>query len=947
MKRHLLASLAMAILAVVACKREKDQPTPDPDEEHGDLVAIEFQAKMPRVKVDTKSEIGSLENKWHPKQDLYIYGIARQGMDAQAPVTAPLDFTEGTGIFIDNKLITLPEDFDYDVIVSQTVNVYRVMPDGESLGIPYFYDDEHRRYEFYGYYADDAWLGPAMRTKDNQTDSLTNNGNKVPIPEISESGITLPVKINGSQDLLLARTSKDLDNDDAKLNLSRLYSAYSARRGVVPNLIFEHQLARFNIYVRVGDDQAEHLTLSTLAIETYTEGTLHIANTEQYGNPPYLEVNREGERPFLGVWDGTFGAAHKQLDSSIPAEGSRYQLPLVTRSGWVDSEVGTIMVMPGEEMYKIRVGLRQAGYKDGQEFLNEFVFSFDDLLLPSQDPKGSGGTPDPEVLDTKAEPGHQYDLNVVVYGVQKMNITASLSEWADGGSFIVDEDKEASIILALDTPDDPKFGKGTKDNPIDLDLTDSEEYELRATTLPKDKEIHYSSYRPDIVAVTDNGRIIPISRGKTYLSLSIDPFPSYPYGGYRRVWVQVTGEAPTDHLMVTVPESLNMTIGQPSVAINPVVTCDGAVVDGCTMTYTSTDDSVVFVDEGGNLTAIGEGDAIVLVKAHKYAYIDYTAAIQVRVTRPWLEIDLISGEEMNIRVGGEYGKIEWGIHDNLGLPVPEEAYIIELVSSDPTIAAVDTDGTVIPVSHGHVTVTITATITDEYRDKYFGTSADVSVTVAKQPQVEVILAQTYILKTYGDEPFALNELGIATTDPEGATLEWSVTPNNGVCTLDENGVITIIGVGTTYITVGATLDSYLPAIQKNIVFTVERATTEIQVEHEITMEWTSATDAPSTNLNAWIAGGGFLSYQVVDGADNLRVYPDGTMVALKNEDYDAKVMIYAAQSENYKGTSTEVIVHIRAFGGGQGGDDPGETDDPGDTDENPDTDDNTEDNNNN
>lgn len=912
MKRHLLASLALVALALVACKRESDKPTPDPDDEHGDQVAVGFNAQMPRVRLDTRSEIGALENKWHPKQDLYVYGIARQGQDSQAPVTAPLDLTEETGRFIDNKLITLPESFDYDVIVAQTVYVYRVMPDGESLGIPYFYDDEHRRYEFYGYYADDAWLGPAMRTKDNTTDSLTNNGNKVPMPVVSESGITLPVKINGSQDLLLARTSKDLDNDDAKLNLGRLYSAYSARRGVTPNLIFEHQLSRFNVYVRVGDDQAEHLTLSTLAIETYTEGTLHIANTDQYGNPPYLEVNREGERPFVGVWDGTFGAAHKQLDSSIPAEGSRYQLPLVTRSGWVDSEVGTIMVMPGEEMYKIRVGLRQAGYKDGQEFMNEFVFSFDDLLLPSQDPKGSGGTPDPEVLDSKAEAGHQYDLNVVVYGVQKMNITASLSEWADGGSFIVDEDKEAEIYLALDTPGDPKFGKGTKDNPIDLDLTDSEAYWLNATTQPKDKEIHYSSYRNDIVTVSQTGVITPISRGKTYLSLSIDPFPSYPYGGYRRVWVQVTGEAPTDHLLVSVPESLNMTIGQPSVAINPVVTCDGELVDGCTMTYTSTDDSVVFVDAGGNLTAIGEGDAIVLVKAHKYAYIDYTAAIQVHVTRPWLEIDILSGEEMNIRVAGDNGKIEWGIHDNLGLPVPEEAYIMELVSSDPTIAAVEPDGTVIPVAHGQATITLTATITEEYRDKYFGTSTSVTVIVSKQPQVVINLTQTYILKAYDDEPFDLNELGIATTEPEDATLGWGMPLNNGVGVLN-GSVVTIVGVGTTSITVSATLDTYLPAIQKNIVFTVERAVTEIQVEHEVTMTWTSATDAPSMSLNAWIAGGGFLTYQVVDGADNLRVYPDGTMIALKNEDYDARVMIYAAQSENYKGASTEVIVHIRAF----------------------------------
>ena len=154
MKKYLLASLAL-VMALASCKRETEQNIPEEPDTITDRAAVVFQAKLPRVRVGTKSEIGSLENKWHPKQDLYVYGIARQGEDAQSPATALLDLTEETGRFIDNKLITLPEDFDHDVILPQTVNVYRVLPDGESLGIPYFYDDEHRRYEFFGYYADD------------------------------------------------------------------------------------------------------------------------------------------------------------------------------------------------------------------------------------------------------------------------------------------------------------------------------------------------------------------------------------------------------------------------------------------------------------------------------------------------------------------------------------------------------------------------------------------------------------------------------------------------------------------------------------------------------------------------------------------------------------------------------------------------------------------------
>lgn len=919
MKKHLIASLAL-MLALIACKRETQQPEVDPVDPETEQMAMTFTAKMPRVKVDTKSEIGALENKWHTKQDLYIYGIARQGLDAQAPVTAPLDFTEETGLFINNKLITLPESFDHDVITPQSVQVYRVLPDGESLGIPFFYDDEHRRYEFYGYYADDAWLGEPMRTYDNVTDSLTDNGNKVPVPVIGEEGITLPVKINGSQDLLLARTSKDADNEP-KLNIGRLYSGYSARRGVVPNLIFEHQLSRFNVYVRVGDELADRLTLSTLAVETYTDGTLHIANKDQYGNPPYLEVDREGERSFIGIWDGTFGAAKKQLDNSIKAEADRYQLPLVTRSGWVDAEVGTIMVMPGEKSYKIRIGLKQAGYKDGTEFFTEILFSFDDLLLPSQDPKGPGGVPDPEVLDSKAEPGHQYDLNVVVYGIQQMNVSVSLSEWAEGGRFVVDEDKEVEIHLGLDVPGDPKYLKGTKDNPIDLDLADTEIYALNATTQPKDREIHYSSYRTDIVDVTENGLVMPVSRGKTYLSLSVDPFNTYPYGGYRRVWVQVSGERPTDQLVIEAMQNLQMTIGQPSVPINPIVTCDGDEVEGVTVTYDTTDENVVFVDSYGYLTATGEGDATIIVKAHKYAYIDAYAMIDVHVTRPWLEIDLVSGEDMNIRVAGDDGKIEWAIHDNLGREVPADAYVIEFVSNDPTIASVTQDGTVHAVSHGEAQITMTANITDAYRDKYFGTTAVVNVHVSKQPQVVIKLEETGLLKTYGDEPFDLNELGLVSTEPAGATLSWGVPLDNGVASLN-GSVLTILGVGTTAITVSATYESYLPAIQQTITFTVQRGPATITVEEEITLTWESENTPPSRDLVASVTGGGRILFTALE-SNLITVYSNGydraTIQANVNEDCTARVRVVSAKSENYESAEKIVTVHIVGYKPESGG----------------------------
>lgn len=919
MKKHLIASLAL-MLALIACKRETQQPEVDPVDPETEQMAMTFTAKLPRVKV-TKSEIGVLENKWNPRQDLYIYGIARQGQDAQAPANAPLNISEGR--FIDNKLISLPESFDYDVITPQSVMVYKELPDDERgfLGVPYFYDDEHSRYEFFGYYADDAWRAEAMKNK-NGGDSLTEYGHKVPVPFIDEKGITLPVEINGSQDLLLAHTNKEADNVH-KINSARLYSGYSARRGVVPNLVFEHQLARFNVYVRAGDNLSDRLTLTTLAIETYTEGTLHIANTDQFNNPPYLEVNREGNRPFIGIWDETFT---KQLDDSIDKEGLKYNLPLVNFNGWFNTRMGTLMVMPGEKEYKICVGLRQRGYNNGQEFRTSIVFSFDDLLLPSQDPKGVEGVSDPEVLDSKAEAGHQYDLNIVVYGIQQMDMSVSLSEWAEGGSFVVDEDKEVEIRLALDMPDDPMYGFGTKDNPIKLDLADSQSYELNATTVPEGREITYTSKNTDIATVSNDGIIYPglVDEGaKTYIAMSVEPFSTYLYGGYRRVWVEVFGELPTETLVVNVPQdTLHMTLHQQNIPLNPVVTCNGKVEEDVTLTYTTSSEEVVFVDPYGYIAANGEGTATVTVQAHKRGFFDGFAHVQVHVTKPRLEIDLLSGDTMQLRVMGESKQIEYAIHDNLGESVDEDKYTIKFASENTEIAEVTADGIVKPVSPGDAVISITAVSTDgQYLNSF---PATVKVHVDKQPAVKITLKETGIKKVVGDEPFDLNDLirdGFVSIDPEDATVIWSMASNDRV-TLTDGHIVTILGrTPNVDITITASYDTYVSA-QEVIHLAVARGNTDIEVSKEVTLKWEDETTPPQTFLSASLKGGAIMYFTIIEGSEYLNIvgaqssYTGVQLRATKqtvNQNATAKIRIYAPESDNYNSTETIVTVKIVAF----------------------------------
>ena len=88
----------------------------------------------------------------------------------------------------------------------------------------YFYNGVTDTYDFYGYYVDDAVTG-------------------TPAPD---ENYQLDVTIDGTQDILLAEADMNITvPDGATWTAEDLFSAKTARAGVVPNLVFEHALARY------------------------------------------------------------------------------------------------------------------------------------------------------------------------------------------------------------------------------------------------------------------------------------------------------------------------------------------------------------------------------------------------------------------------------------------------------------------------------------------------------------------------------------------------------------------------------------------------------------------------------------------------------------------------------------------------------------------------------
>lgn len=77
--------------------------------------------------------------------------------------------------------------------------------------------------------------------------------------------VEIPFKINGSQDIMIAETKESdaatkLLTEDSKTTTmeqaaDRIYTAYAARRGVYPDLVFKHQLARLYFEIKAYDRQ--------------------------------------------------------------------------------------------------------------------------------------------------------------------------------------------------------------------------------------------------------------------------------------------------------------------------------------------------------------------------------------------------------------------------------------------------------------------------------------------------------------------------------------------------------------------------------------------------------------------------------------------------------------------------------------------------------------------
>lgn len=358
------------------------------------------------------------ENKW-AGQTLWVYMLQKGSMELgyyKTPADAA-GAAVGTAVF-DNKEFKAPNTAE------STVSGLATTADGTIAYYPV-----SGNYDFWGYRVDDAVAGtPDVKLVDD-TD------NEVAADQATKR--VVDIVINGSQDIMAGKATPSADEVTKLGNYGdNFYSAYAARKGVQPNITFNHLLTRFTFEVRAGSKatagagasgNTEAVRVQGVSVESLTDGKLTVA---------YKGETKEAADLL------TFTGDASPLTLKQRAAGADNNVPLVdleevalTWPADANATVGDVLpvgeallVAPGQTEYPLTIALAQKVKK------NTTAADKEDMALEQKATIKIDGT-------QKFEPGKSYKVTITVYGLEEIEVTATLVPWQDGGSIDIDDDR--------------------------------------------------------------------------------------------------------------------------------------------------------------------------------------------------------------------------------------------------------------------------------------------------------------------------------------------------------------------------------------------------------------------------------------------------------------------------------------------------------------------------
>lgn len=360
------------------------------------------------------------DNKW-AGQTLWVYMLQKGSMDL-ALYKAPA----AGGVATSDVEVFNNKEFKAPTTADNTKSGLATTADGTIAYYPV-----SGNYDFWGYRVDDAVAGkPDVKIVDDNGDEVTADYMDQATKRVVD------IKIDGSQDIMAGKAAPSAA-EVTKLGgyADNFYSAYAARKGVQPNITFEHLLTRFTFEVRAGSKATAGLPASGntdavkvtgVSVGSKTTGTLTVAYTGATKKAAELLTFTGDASPLI----------LKQRDEAE----SDNNAPLIALKPvtliWTDDaatigdvlKVGeALLVAPGETEYPLTIALSQDVLQEVGE--NKVTMPLEQKATIKMD-------------GTKTfEPGKSYKVTITVYGLEDIRVTATLVPWADGGSIDIDDDR--------------------------------------------------------------------------------------------------------------------------------------------------------------------------------------------------------------------------------------------------------------------------------------------------------------------------------------------------------------------------------------------------------------------------------------------------------------------------------------------------------------------------
>ena len=305
----------------------------------------------------------------------------------------------------------------------------------------------------------------------------------------------------------------------------------------------------------------------------------------------------------------------------------------------------------------------------------------------------------------------------------------------------------------------------------------TETLRLVATVLPEtttDKTVRWKSGNPEVAQVDQSGTVTAVSVGTAVIMATNSA------GQTDEITIEVV-PTPVESI------ELNRTSAEIKVSggFCLVATVSPATATDKSVQWTSSNPSVVAVDDDGNITGLAIGLATITCSAKDGSGRSATCEVRVAET-PAESISIIAEGETTLKVT-ETVKLSATV-----LPETTTDKSVSWMSENPSVATVDTEGTVTAVEVGE---------TDIIATNSAGQTDRIKITVVETPVEEIgIFPETVTLKVTESELLTATVLPLTATNK---TLSWS-SSSPAIATVSPNGLVTAQGLGNVVITAAAT-----------------------------------------------------------------------------------------------------------------------------------------------